>query len=123
LNNKLLSIVAFILLIVVIYYFYYNDPSNGEAIFISCITKSISGFDCPGCGSQRAFHELLHGNFIKAAQFNLLIYFFVPLLLFIFLKITLKPFNIFLPDIIISTKWLVSILVSIILFSIIRNVI
>ena len=120
---KLLSIIFFILFGAGIYYFYTNDPANGEAIFVSCISKTVSGLDCPGCGAQRAFHELLHGNFIRAAQLNLLIYFFAPLLLFIFLKMILKPFNIYLPDIIISTKWLISILVLMILFTITRNVI
>ena len=120
---KLLSVITFTLLGVGIFYFYTNDPSNGEAIFVGCISKTISGLDCPGCGAQRAFHELLHGNFIKAAQLNLLIYFFAPLLLFVFFKMTLKPFNINLPDIIISTKWLISLLVLMVLFTIIRNVI
>tara|TARA_R110000787_G_scaffold28923_5_gene78825 strand:- start:74655 stop:75026 length:372 start_codon:yes stop_codon:yes gene_type:complete len=120
---KFLSIIAFIIFGIGIFYFYTNDPSNSEAIFIGCISKTISGLDCPGCGAQRAFHELLHGNFIKAAQLNLLIYFFAPLLLFIFLKMTLQPFNINLPDIIISTKWLISLLALMILFTIIRNVI
>ena len=120
---KLLSIIAFTLLGIGIYYFYTNDPSGGEAIFVACISKTISGLDCPGCGAQRAFHELLHGNFIKAAQLNLLIYFFTPLFLFIFFKVTLKPFNINLPEIIISSKWLISLLVLIIFFTIIRNLI
>lgn len=106
-----------------IYYFYAYDPSNGETFFVGCISKSISGLDCPGCGSQRAMHELLNGNFIKAAQLNFLVYFIAPLLLFIFFKIILKPFNIILPDIIISTKWLISILVLIILFAVIRNLV
>ncbi len=120
---KILTIIAFIIFGIGIYYFYANDPSNSEAIFIGCISKTVSGLDCPGCGAQRAFHELLHGNFIKAAQLNLLIYFFAPLLLFIFLKMTLKPFNINLPDIIISTKWLITLLVLMIIFTIIRNII
>ena len=84
---KFFSLIAFTLLGVGIYYFYTNDPSSGEAIFVACISKTISGLDCPGCGAQRACHELLHGNFIKAAQLNLLIYFFTPLFLFIFFKI------------------------------------
>ena len=120
---KLFSLIAFTLLGVGIYYFYTNDPSSGDTIFVACVSKTIIGLDCPGCGAQRAFHELLHGNLIKAAQLNLLIYFFTPLSLFIFFKITLKPFNINLPEIIISSKWLISLLVLIILFTIIRNLI
>ena len=120
---KLFSLIAFTLLGVGIYYFYTNDPSSGDAIFVACVSKTVIGLDCPGCGAQRAFHELLHGNLIKAAQLNLLIYFFTPLFLFIFFKVTLKPFNINLPEIIISSKWLISLLVLIIFFTIIRNLI
>ncbi len=121
--KKLLSILAFIGFGFGVYYFYSNDPSDKDSPFLVCITKTITDYDCPGCGGQRAFHELLHGNFIEAAKLNLFIYFFAPLLLFIFLKVTLKPFGINLPDIILSTKWLVGILILMLVFTILRNVI
>ena len=120
--KKLFSIVAFIGFSFGIYYFYTNNPSKKESPFIVCITKTITGYDCPGCGGQRAFHELLHGNFMEAAKLNLFSYFFAPLLLFIFLKVTLKPFGINLPAIILSTKWLVVILIAMLVFTILRNV-
>ena len=120
---KLLSIIGFFILGVGIYYFYQNDPAQIETVFILCVTKNISGIDCPGCGSQRAFHELLHGNFIGAAKLNLTIYFFTPLLLFLFLKIALKPFRIYLPDLLISTKWLLLILILLLIFTVIRNIV
>ena len=120
---KLLSIIGFFILGGGIYYFYQNDPAQSETVFILCVTKNISGVDCPGCGSQRAFHELLHGNFIKAAKLNLTIYFFTPLLLFLFLKTALKPFRIDLPDILITTKRLMLILFFLLLFTVLRNLI
>ena len=120
---KLLSIISFFILGAGIYYFYQNDPAQSETVFILCVTKNISGIDCPGCGSQRAFHELLHGNFIKAAKLNLTIYFFTPLLLFIFLKTALKPFRIDLPDLLITTKRLMLILFFLLLFTVLRNLI
>lgn len=120
---KLLSIIGFFILGGGIYYFYQNDPAQSETVFILCVTKNISGIDCPGCGSQRAFHELLHGNFIKAAKLNLTIYFFTPLLLFIFLKTALKPFRIDLPDLLITTKRLMLILFFLLLFTVLRNLI
>jgi len=120
--KKLFSILAFIGFSFGVYYFYTNNPSDKEAPFVVCITKTITGYDCPGCGGQRAFHELLHGNFMEAAKLNLFSYFFAPLLLFIFLKVTLKPFGIHLPDIILSTKWLVVILIAMLVFTILRNV-
>lgn len=30
----------------------------------------LTDFKCPGCGSQRAIHALLNGNFIEALKFN-----------------------------------------------------
>ncbi|MCP4484291.1 MAG: DUF2752 domain-containing protein [Flavobacteriaceae bacterium] len=120
---KLLSIIGFFILGGGIYYFYQNDPAQSETVFILCVTKNISGVDCPGCGSQRAFHELLHGNFIKAAKLNLTIYFFTPLLLFLFLKTALKPFRIDLPDLLITTKRLMLILFFLLLFTVLRNLI
>jgi len=120
---KLLSIIGFFILGAGIYYFYQHDPAQSETVFILCVTKNISGIDCPGCGSQRAFHELLHGNFIKAAKLNLTIYFFTPLLLFLFLKTVLKPFRIDLPDLLITTKRLMLILFFLLLFTVLRNLI
>ena len=120
---KILSIIGFFILGGGIYYFYQNDPVQSETVFILCVTKNISGVDCPGCGSQRAFHELLHGNFIKAAKLNLTIYFFTPLMLFLFLKTVLKPFRIDLPDLLITTKRLMLILFFLLLFTVLRNLI
>lgn len=34
-----------------------------ETHMMSCFYKQITGFDCPGCGMQRSFIELLKGNF------------------------------------------------------------
>lgn len=86
-----------------------------------CMSKKVFDFDCPGCGGQRAFHELLHGHFIEAAKLNIFIYFFAPLLTYIFLSFALKPFHINLPDIDLSTKGLIIILIVLIIFTVIRN--
>ena len=39
-----------------------------ENHFMACPYKAMSGVDCPGCGMQRAFIELLKGNFIESIQ-------------------------------------------------------
>lgn len=31
-----------------------------------CYYKELSGIDCPGCGMQRSFIELLQGDFISS---------------------------------------------------------
>ncbi|MCM1110167.1 MAG: DUF2752 domain-containing protein [Clostridium sp.] len=35
-----------------------------------CMFRVLTGFDCPGCGSQRAIHALLHGNLTAALRAN-----------------------------------------------------
>lgn len=36
-----------------------------------CIFKLVTGYDCPGCGFQRAIHALLHGHIAEAIRYNL----------------------------------------------------
>ena len=36
------------------------DPSRSD-LFPRCVFLSLTGYKCPGCGSQRAIHALLHG--------------------------------------------------------------
>lgn len=38
-----------------------------------CPFRRITGLDCPGCGSQRAFLDLLGGHPIRALRHNLLL--------------------------------------------------
>ncbi len=120
--KKIISILSFLIFGYTLYYFQQNNPAKKEAAFAVCMTKQIAGIDCPGCGGQRAFHELLNGHFVAAGKLNIFIYFFVPLLTYIFLLFALKPFNIFLPDIDISTKNLILILALFLIFTILRNI-
>ncbi|MGB0897396.1 MAG: DUF2752 domain-containing protein [Flavobacteriaceae bacterium] len=119
--KKFVAICAIILFCIGIRYFYTNNPADNTTPFAICMTKRIANIDCPGCGGQRAFHQLLHGNFIEAGKLNIFIYFFAPLLTYIFFSFTLKPFNINFPDIDISTKGLLIILLVLIVFTFFRN--
>lgn len=40
-----------------------------------------TGWDCPGCGSQRAIHHLLHGEIGSAWRMNPLLILLIPYLL------------------------------------------
>ena len=35
-----------------------------------CLFHSLTGWNCPACGSQRALHQLLHLHFAKAFTYN-----------------------------------------------------
>ncbi|PIE48911.1 MAG: hypothetical protein CSA39_05330 [Flavobacteriales bacterium] len=57
------------LLAVALFYFFII-PDN---FLLFCPLYKTTGIQCPGCGSQRAFHQLLHGNLMGALQQNLLL--------------------------------------------------
>ena len=37
-----------------------------EEHLLACPSKKLAGITCPGCGMQRAFIELLKGNFVES---------------------------------------------------------
>lgn len=54
-----------------LYYFY--DPSVVSELFPKCPFYSITNLYCPGCGSQRAVHQILNGHIITGLRHNYLI--------------------------------------------------
>ena len=46
------------------------DPSDTGNLFPKCVFRVFTGYQCPGCGSQRAFHALLHGDLCGAMRYN-----------------------------------------------------
>jgi hypothetical protein len=48
---------------------FFFDPATA-AFYPPCLFKTIFGRSCPGCGSLRAMHQLLHGNFAAAWALN-----------------------------------------------------
>lgn len=60
--------------------FYVFDPQEQE-IFPKCTFKTVTGYDCPGCGSQRAIHDMLHLNFANAFSHNALMFVLIPYIL------------------------------------------
>jgi hypothetical protein len=54
------------------------DPTR-VSIFPPCLFHQLTGLDCPGCGAQRALHQLLHGHLIEAIRLNAMFVFSLPL--------------------------------------------
>jgi len=62
-----------LLLFGVIAFFYFTINPNEVDFMLKCPLYSTTGVYCPGCGSQRSLHHLLHFDFLKAAKNNLLL--------------------------------------------------
>ncbi|CAN5153066.1 DUF2752 domain-containing protein [soil metagenome] len=68
------------------------DPAAYTEYFPKCPLLKFTGYQCPGCGSQRATHALLNLHVGKALALNPLFVIAIPYLLvgFIFERITLS---------------------------------
>jgi len=60
---------------------YYSFNPQAYSFFPQCPFYKFTGFDCPGCGSQRAIYCVLHGQILKAIHLNLLLVISMPFLL------------------------------------------
>ena len=63
-------------------YIWAVDPNEG-GLYPVCPTQAILGIDCPACGGLRGSHALLRGDLAGAADNNILLFFLVPVLAFV----------------------------------------
>ncbi|HKI88149.1 MAG TPA: DUF2752 domain-containing protein [Draconibacterium sp.] len=110
------------IMVVLAVLFFVLDPAK-NALFPKCAFYSLTGYYCPGCGSQRAIHSLLHLNISGVVSNNFLFLPAVLLILYHYVHPLLNlKFNWRLPNIFYfkSTPWII--FVVIILFWILRNI-
>ncbi|MDR3236355.1 MAG: DUF2752 domain-containing protein [Prevotellaceae bacterium] len=60
---------------------YKNHNPADNAYFPKCPFKTITGYKCPGCGSQRAVHHLLNLDIRQAAANNAVLVLSIPYIL------------------------------------------
>jgi hypothetical protein len=97
------------------------DPAT-SGIFPPCPVRYLTGWYCPGCGSLRAIHELLHGNLRAAWAMNPLTVVLLPFLTYglassAFFEIRGRG----LPQPFLRAVWIRALCAAIILFGIARN--
>lgn len=109
-----------IILLITGYYFFLN-PYEQEYFFISCPFYKITGYQCSGCGSQRAFHEILHLNFREAFHQNALVVFGIPYFSLIFFTSFFQEKFAKLRQLLIGKKTIIILFFIAILFGIFRN--
>ncbi|MBJ2175593.1 DUF2752 domain-containing protein [Aureibaculum sp. A20] len=62
-----------LIFILVVALFYFSSTSSQFNILLKCPLYNTTGIYCPGCGSQRAFHSLIHGDFLEALRNNIML--------------------------------------------------
>lgn len=85
--QALLALGAFFLVLVVLAFF---DPRT--AWFAPrCPSRLVTGLFCPGCGTGRALHALVHGDLASAFRLNALALAAVPVFLALAFRAALRP--------------------------------
>ena len=90
--NPLVKKVGIVLIIIAAFFAIYIyakfDPET--TFFPKCPFFWATGLKCPGCGSQRALHQLLHLRFGSAFQYNACLVVFIPIILFLLIADALR---------------------------------
>ncbi len=121
-NRRLLILLAAAVMAVIVAVYAIFDPVE-SLWFPKCSFKVITGWDCPGCGTQRAVHAMLHGQFAEAWAYNPLFILEIPLLIMLFITgINPERFP-RLTRFFTSGIFILSLLAVIVTFTIIRNLI
>lgn len=98
------------------------DPVT-SGIFPPCPLRALTGWYCPGCGSLRAFHQLLHGNLQNALALNPFAIIVSP-----FLAYGTVSYAVFvlrgkyLPRMFLPAIWIRALCVAIVAFGVLRNI-
>ena len=76
--RRTLVIVLVIAVLLVFGFIYFTlDPASSN-LFPRCPFLQVTGYKCPGCGSQRAIHALLNGDIMGALGYNVMLIVAIP---------------------------------------------
>lgn len=98
------------------------DPARSP-VFPPCPFHAMTGLHCPGCGTLRALHQLLHGNLLAALGLNPLTVLLLPPIAYSFLSGMVRVVSgRAAPRVLLPAAWIWTLLGVIVLFWIARNI-
>lgn len=74
-----IAIILVVIVVGLIVFYHYFDPTY-SLYAPKCLLKSLTGYDCPGCGCQRLLYHWANGCFCKGIRYN---YFFLIAIIYI----------------------------------------
>ncbi len=97
------------------------DPASA-GVFPPCPLRYLTGLYCPGCGSLRAMHQLLHGNLATAWAMNPLTMVLLPFLAYGLASEAITAWRgRGLPQRFLPAAWIWALCGVIVLFGVVRN--
>jgi hypothetical protein len=108
--------------IILVYIYFTYDPSIYP--FPGCPSKKYLGIACPGCGSQRALHHLLHGDLVGGFMYNPLLVLAIPYVIlgYVFQIKNIRNTYPKIRKVLFGTRTIWIIFVLVILYWIVRNI-
>ncbi len=98
------------------------DPA-ASGIFPPCPFHAMTGLHCPGCGTMRALHQLLHGNLLAAFSLNPLMMLSLPWILYGLVSACVRRLGgRQLPTVFVPAAWIWALLAVVVVFAVLRNV-
>jgi hypothetical protein len=91
-NRRSTIVVIWSLLLAGALYVFSFEPGK-TGFFPLCPFRLVTGLTCPGCGSTRALHQLLHGHIEAAFMLNPLFVIALPFLFFALMRHTALAFK------------------------------
>ncbi|MEI6287545.1 MAG: DUF2752 domain-containing protein [Bacillota bacterium] len=103
-------------------YLLYVATPGVSAVYVPCFFKSLTGLYCPGCGSGRAVHALLHGDIVAAIRSNPLFVVSLPVLLYLLASFVLNFVGVAqLPELFSTSRRIWLMFWIVVIFTILRN--
>lgn len=120
----LIFVILLPLLVMFSYYYFFSTDGvtySGKA----CDFYGLTGWDCPGCGGQRALYYLLHGYPLKALRFNALFVVLLPAFFYLYyvcVQVYIMKNNKYESSIVFTLTYAIWLLGPIFIFFLIRNI-
>src|SRR3954468_5483976 len=76
-SRTIINVLGGVLLGSVAAILYRVDPATSH-LYPRCAFHALTGLQCPGCGTTRALHHLLHGDIAGAFRLNAMLFVVAP---------------------------------------------
>ena len=101
---------------------YARNPEE-PGFYPPCLFYSLTGLYCPGCGTLRGLHQLMHGNLVGAFGYNPYTMLALPIVGFAFLSaLVAATWGKRLPSIFVHPALIWALLAAVLTFWVLRNV-
>ena len=122
LEETKLKLFAITLLLMCIGFFIFRYSPADSGLYPPCLFQKITGLYCPGCGTARALHALLHGRISTAISYNASLVVLAPTFLHLYVRCCLRNIKRMAATCELPPSLYKALLIIVVIFGILRNI-